>query len=97
MKNFIVFEGLDGAGKSTLLKDFVKTNSHYRSYYSVPDSFTEFRKIIDETNDPLAALHFFGLRNLIRGNEIKENLEKGNQVVMDRYIFTTLAYQYQMI
>ena len=97
MKNFIVFEGLDGAGKSTLLKDFVKTNSHYRSYYSVPDSFTEFRKIIDETNDPLAALHFFGLCNLIRGKEIKENLEKGNQVVMDRYIFTTLAYQYQMI
>ena len=97
MKNFIVFEGLDGAGKSTLLKDFVKTNSHYRSYYSVPDSFKEFRKIIDETNDPLAALHFFGLCNLIRGKEIKENLEKGNQVVMDRYIFTTLAYQYQMI
>ncbi len=97
MKNFIVFEGLDGAGKSTLLKDFVKTNSQYHSYYSVPDSFIKFREIIDKTEDPLAALHFFGLCNIMRGKEIKESLQKGNQVVMDRYIFTTLAYQYQMI
>jgi dTMP kinase len=97
MKPFIVFEGLDGAGKSTLLENFKQVQPAYLQLYSVPDELAEIRKIVDKTHNPTAALHFFGLCNLLRSHEISKELEKGNKVVMDRYFFTTLAYQYLMV
>lgn len=97
MKKFIVFEGLDGAGKSTLLEKFKEANPDYLPLYSVPDELTEIRKKIDETHNPLAALHFFGLCNLLRSHQISEKIANGQKIVMDRYFFTTLAYQYLMV
>ncbi len=97
MKKIIVFEGLDGAGKSTLLDSFEKTNPEYLKMYSVPDSLAATRKVIDKTEEPLAALHFFGLCNIVRSKEIKNLLAEGKRIVMDRYVFSTLAYQYQML
>jgi deoxyguanosine kinase len=96
MKPFIVFEGLDGAGKSTLLDKFKQLNPAYLQLYSVPDELSEIRKQVDKTHNPLAALHFFGLCNLLRSHEISEKIAGGHKVVMDRYFFTTLAYQYLM-
>lgn len=97
MKNFIAIEGLDGAGKSTLLNAFSKVAPHFLQMYSVPDELSAIRKTVDKTTDPLAALHFFGLCNLLRSHEITEQVSKKVSVVMDRYIFSTLAYQYLMI
>lgn len=96
MKTFIVFEGLDGAGKSTLLQEFKQIAPSYLQMYSVPDEVAETRKLVDKTKNPLAALHFFGLCNLLRSHEISEKIQNGQKIVMDRYFFTTLAYQYLM-
>ncbi|MCS6795212.1 MAG: deoxynucleoside kinase [Raineya sp.] len=97
MKSFIVFEGLDGAGKSTLLSEFKQLYPEYLQLYSVPDELSDIRKKVDKTHNPLAALHFFGLCNLLRSHEISEKISAGQKVVMDRYFFTTLAYQYLML
>lgn len=96
MKPFIVFEGLDGAGKSTLLNSFKQIAPDYLSMYSVPDELSQIRKLVDQTQNPLAALHFFGLCNILRSHEISEKIASGQKIVMDRYFFTTLAYQYLM-
>lgn len=96
MRPFIVFEGLDGAGKSTLLQCFQQIAPDYLSMYSVPDELSEIRKWVDKTKNPLAALHLFGLGNILRSHEIAEKIASGKKVVMDRYFFTTLAYQYLM-
>jgi deoxyguanosine kinase len=97
MKPFIVIEGLDGAGKSTLLEIFKKLHPDYIQMYSVPDELSEIRKKVDKTHNSLAALHFFGLCNLLRSHEISERITKGQKVVMDRYFFSTFAYQYLMV
>ncbi|WP_456392198.1 dTMP kinase [Persephonella sp.] len=101
---FITFEGIEGAGKSTQAKMLhrymeergisailtrepggTKTGSKIRQILLTPT---------DEVFPPYAELFLYEAdRNIHVHNVIKPNLEKGINVISDRFIDSTLAYQ----
>lgn len=100
MNNFIVFEGADGVGKTTILKMFAnlleedgyKVSIINYGYKPIDDTIKALRN--DRKNyDPKA--HFLlALSNSIMTYQtfIRPALELGHIVILDRYYFTTIAY-----
>jgi len=106
MKLFVV-EGLDGAGKSTqirLLKEFFSGKGYNCEYLHFPRTDTPyFGELIarflrgefgslNEVDPWLVAMLYAGDRKDASGI-IKEWLEKGNIVLLDRYTYSNIAYQ----
>ena len=102
---FIVLEGLDGAGKSTHLKLLAKAlgEKGRRVYITAEPSSTAAGGIIRETlsgvshrsAEELAAL-FLADRishNMNPSNGIKQFIDKGIDVICDRYYYSSFAYQ----
>lgn len=104
---FIVLEGLDGAGKSTqvaLLKKYFEEKNIDVNYLHFPrfdspvfgDLIARFLRgdlgSIEQVHPMLIALLFAGDRkdaaSMIRGW-----LESGNCVILDRYIYSNIAFQ----
>ncbi|MDN2664146.1 deoxynucleoside kinase [Psychromonas sp. 14N.309.X.WAT.B.A12] len=95
MNKFIVFEGLDACGKTTLSSLYAKErNSMVHS--AVVDESLELRKVIDSYESMESALLFFLMNNFLKSHEVSEGVESGD-VILDRYIFSTLAYQTIML
>ncbi|MCL9776235.1 deoxynucleoside kinase [Vibrio methylphosphonaticus] len=95
MKKFIVFEGLDACGKTTLSSIYAKeinTNVHN----AVVAEAHDLRKLIDSYESKESAFLFFLLNNLLKSHEISGAL-KYEDIILDRYIFSTLAYQTIML
>ena len=91
MNRFIVYEGLDACGKTTLSSLYAKEkNSIVHS--AVVREAQELRTVIDSYQSKESALLFFLLNNFLMSNEVSKAL-KSNDVILDRYIFSTLAYQ----
>ena len=102
---FIVFDGLDGAGKGVQAKKlhnylFDKDKKNHvlltrEPYYS--EYYEEIRRILKETKNPkdnaerLAELFVADRKEHVR--VLERDLADGNQVVCDRYKYSTLAYQ----
>ncbi|WP_354622944.1 deoxynucleoside kinase [Psychromonas sp. MME2] len=91
MNKFIVFEGLDACGKTTLSSLYAKDRSSV-VHSAVVKEAKALRKVIDSYQSKESALLFFLLNNLLKSHEVSGALESGD-VVLDRYIFSTLAYQ----
>ena len=99
---FILFEGIDRSGKSTqcrLLYNHLKSSGKSVIEMSFPDRTTPLGKIIDqylkkELEIPSSeAVHLLFSANRWELNEkIKQTLEKGTTIVMDRYIYSGLAF-----
>jgi dTMP kinase len=106
MKLFVI-EGLDGSGKSTqlgLLKDFLTGNGYYCEFLHFPRTDTlyfgeliarflrgEFGSLGDV--DPyLVAILYAGDRK-DAADQIKEWLDNGKIVLIDRYTYSNIAYQ----
>lgn len=97
---FIVIEGTLASGKSTQV-DILKVNRNKCRFYREPGS-TEFGEIIRDAVqglhgydvDPYAALFAYqaSRANLI-GGKIIPDLKKGYNVILDRYWYSTYAYQ----
>ncbi|OGM62891.1 dTMP kinase [Candidatus Woesebacteria bacterium RIFCSPLOWO2_01_FULL_39_21] len=98
--NFLVFEGNSGVGKTTQLSKLSKLLD-WTTF--IEPGGTEFglgiRDIVQGVNrkyeiDPYAALLAYSASraNLIR-TEIRPRLEKGEDVLLDRYWYSTFAYQ----
>jgi dTMP kinase len=104
LERFIVFEGGDGAGTTTQLK--ILGRSLERSgvphwITSEPTDHSEgllIRRILagELARDPgtLARLYAADRNEHLRGKDgILQHLDRGDTVVCDRYVFSSLAYQ----
>jgi len=101
---FITFEGIEGAGKSTQAKKlyeyFIK-NKKKAILTREPGGTNTGKKIreilltpIDEKFPAIAELMLYEAdRNLHIHNIIKPNIQKGTNVICDRFTDSTLAYQ----
>lgn len=95
MNKFIVFEGLDACGKTTLSSLYAEERNSIVHSAVVAESL-ELRKVIDSYPSKETALLFFLMNNFLKSNEVSKALESGN-FILDRYIFSTLAYQSIML
>lgn len=101
---FIVFEGGDGAGKSTQVKKLTEklTNINEIVVITREPGGTELGKKIREilldqdefeVTPRMEALLFAADRSINMSQNIKPALEKGNVVIADRHIDSSIAYQ----
>lgn len=105
---WIVFEGLDGSGTSTQAELLVQhlTNSFRDQHPKVVLTAEPTRSTIGKLcREYLREQHFFDeevlallfsadrLNHLRQPNGVGDCLGKGNWVVQDRYLYSTLAYQ----
>lgn len=97
----IVFEGLDRCGKSTQskkLKAFFESKSESAIIISFPDRSTDSGKILDaylknSKNLKLRAQHLlFSFNRWEKAEDILDSLNKGINVILDRYAFSGVAY-----
>src|SRR5271157_2800418 len=100
-EGFITLDGMDGSGKSTQTK---KLASYFRSHKkkvfetTEPTKTTIFGKMFRENlkskqyNNIIDAFLISSDR-VLHCNEIKNHLKKGEIVISDRYVFSTIAYQ----
>jgi len=97
---FIVFEGLDGSGKTTLsrmyydwlLKQGIDAVLITNGYPMIDSALRELKS--DRTHYDIRAHFLLALSNSIMTykTEIEPNINNGKVVILDRYYFTTLAY-----
>ena len=101
---FISFEGLDGSGKSTqiaYLKEFLEEKGMDVFFAREPGSTAIGEKIrtiiLDKENAEMApvteALLYAAARAQLVSQEIRPRLERGQTVILDRYIDSSIAYQ----
>ncbi len=103
MAGFIIcFDGIDGAGKKTQSDLLVKSMNEIGknvSLHSYPDYESRYGKIIREFLDgkiemDVNELFLLYLLDMVKDKKtIKEEIARGDIVVMDRYFPTTIAYQ----
>ena len=107
MNKFIVLEGLDGSGKSTqtaMLKSYFDEQNIDYKYLHFPQTHTpyfgdlisrflrgELGKI-DEVDPYLVAMLYAGDR-YDASSEIREWLNIGSMVLVDRYVMSNSAFQ----
>jgi len=101
---FLTFEGLDGSGKSTqcrLLVERLQKEGYTVALYREPGG-TRISELIrnillapEHTEmSPIAEmLLYFAARNQLLEEKVRPALERGEVVILDRYVDSTLAYQ----
>lgn len=102
LNNFVVFEGIDGAGTSTQLKILKKRPESSKIDFSAEPTEMETGKFLRSVLggkvevDPKTAAYLFAAdraEHLYGKTGIINSLNKGKAVIIDRYIFSSLAYQ----
>ena len=93
----IVMEGMDGTGKSTHAKKLAEQFG--LAYFREPGSVSSAESIRDvlmkvEMSKEAQALLFIGARIEFVNNALIPTLKSGKSVILDRYFFSTLAYQH---
>ncbi len=98
----IVIEGIDGAGKATqsrILKENLEKYGKEALIYSYPDYSSIYGKRIKsflykEINLNVDELFMLYLIDMIKDRQnIIEELSKGRYIIIDRFFFSTIAYQ----
>ena len=101
---FVTFEGCEGVGKSTqlrLLKEYLERTGQRAVYVREPgstDISEQIRKVILDTHntamtDMTEALLYASSRAQLVREVIKPALERGELVICDRYVDSSVAYQ----
>ncbi len=102
LKNFIVFEGIDGSGTSTQIKELSKKLEQKIVHFTCEPTDSQIgkflRKILKGTEivtPQTISLLFAADRaeHLYSKDGIIEKCNKGEIVISDRYLFSSLAYQ----
>lgn len=105
MSKFIVFEGLDGTGKSTqikLLAEYLRSKGESVFVDTEPSSLETgklIRRVLsgEVPSSPWGTAALFLAdrinQNTDRENGIQKHLNDGDTVILDRYYFSTFAYQ----
>lgn len=87
---FIALEGLSGSGKTKIAKLLAKKlNAVY--FKTPPPPFSLFRNYVDRNFSHEDRYYFYLAGIMLASEKIKKILEKDN-VVCDRYLYTTLAF-----
>ena len=95
----IVIEGLDGAGKTTIARWLVDlfNNIGYNALYTYEPTDSLFVKALKSYSEfrsaELDALVYAADRLIHLRSKVLPALEEGKIVVMDRYYFSSIAYQ----
>lgn len=96
---FIVVEGIDGAGKTTQVHDvaaaLAKKHPTYETKQPTDGPIGKFiRKVLsgDIKVPPVSFQYLFSADRQSQQQEIEDRLKNGEIVVMDRYIWSALAY-----
>ncbi len=90
MKKLIVLEGCDGSGKTSCALELAKKiNGIY--YKTPPMVFKDLKRLIEDTKDYNLRFHYYLTSTIYASLEIAKILNYNN-VVCDRYIYSTLAY-----
>lgn len=103
-KNFIVLEGLDGSGTTTQLHNIenyaaAQGRPHWGTWEPTDNPLgllirQALRKEIQLHPETLARLYSSDrFEHLYGSGGIKERIDRGELVVSDRYLFSSLAYQ----
>ncbi len=96
---FIVFEGIDGSGKSTALARVVEALAPEFPALTATREETDtklggwVRESIEERMDPLATTFLFLADRAQHVREVRRMIAQGQQVLCDRFHFSTYAYQ----
>jgi len=101
---FITFEGIDGSGKSTqikmLQKEFERNGIVYKSFREPggTDLSEKIRKILLDKNNikltsPSECLLFAAARAQLTKEQIRPAINRGEFVICDRFVDSTIAYQ----
>lgn len=107
MGKFIVLEGLDGAGKSTqiklLSKYFEDQNKKVKKIHFPMYGHNQFSDIIikflkgdfGDINevDPLFVANIYAMDKYMYKEQLIKDLEENDIVILDRYVFSNLAFQ----
>lgn len=93
---FLVLEGLDGVGKSTTSEVFSDIKD-YQRLKSPNDDYYPSRSNIDENYDAQTRSLFYLSSNLALSDKAEELLERGENVVADRYFPSTVAYHNPLV
>lgn len=101
---FIVFEGLDGTGKTTQVEKLSnKLKGMGRKVLSLKDPGStcvgsDIREILKSKANQMSPscelLLFMAARAQMIDNKIKPAIKAGFDVILDRYVLSTLAYQF---
>ncbi|MEG1607000.1 MAG: dTMP kinase [Mucinivorans sp.] len=104
---FIVIEGLDGAGKSTQvkkIKNYMAENGYQTEYLHFPrftapvygELIARFLRgelgSVEQVDPQIVALLYAGDRSLA-SSMIRGWIEDGRVVIVDRYVYSNIAYQ----
>ena len=98
----IVIEGIDGAGKATqakLLKEALEKEGKEVSIYSYPDYSSVYGERIKsflykKINLKVDELFMLYIIDMVKDrSSIIEAVNNGNYVIIDRFFFSTIAYQ----
>lgn len=102
LENFVVFEGIDGAGTSTQLKILKERPEASKIDFSAEPTEKETGKFLRSVLggkvelDPKTTAYLFAAdrnEHLYGKDGIQNSLKNGKAVIIDRYIFSSLAYQ----
>ena len=104
----IVLDGIDGSGKTTiskLLLDYLKEHGREVFYLSEPNESSDTGKLIEsmlrkrDSNKVKTNkwVELFTKNRKESEKTIKESLNNGKIVILDRYYYSTLAYQLEPI
>jgi dTMP kinase len=102
MEVFVVFEGVEGSGKTTQSRELERrivstrravTRVHEPGGTPVADSISQLLKGAYDIGPLDELLLFSAARASLVASVIRPTLKRGDAVVCDRYIYSTLAYQ----
>lgn len=102
LKNFVVFEGIDGAGTSTQMQILKERPESSKIEFSAEPTSGPTGKFLREILggkielDPRTTAFLFAAdraEHVWGKTGIQKTIENGKAVIIDRYIFSSLAYQ----
>ncbi|MEK7643224.1 MAG: AAA family ATPase [Patescibacteria group bacterium] len=91
MKRFITLEGLHGVGKSTVA-ELVAGHLGIKVTPTIPEVFAQARKHVNDGESIEARFMLFLSATLSAGELIKQMLAEGQNVIVESYIYRTIAF-----
>ncbi len=90
----IVFEGIDGCGKETQIR-LLKESMEFSVYKYPTDNFQMLSDYLERktTLEPKSLFLLFLADIAEQQKLIEDELKEGKTVILDRYVFSTIAYE----
>lgn len=89
MGKLIVFEGVDGAGKTETGR-LLEKDYGFKYCATPPNGYKPIRAYMNETASPISRFLYYMAGNIDASSEMRELL-KADNVICDRYVFSTLV------